>query len=56
VYLVQPLLSAIGSLLVSLDFGLKLDDALLRSAKLLRKPLRGIDSVPAICSAKSAAL
>jgi hypothetical protein len=50
---VQPLLSAIGSLLISLDFGLKLGDALLRSTKLLRKPLRGIESV---LSAKSAAL
>jgi hypothetical protein len=56
VYLVQPLLSAIGSLLVSLDFDLKLGDALLRSAKLLRKPLRGIDSVPAILLGKISSL
>jgi hypothetical protein len=56
VYLVQPLLRAIGSLLVSLDFGLKLSDALLRCAKLVRKALRCIDSLPAILLGKISGL
>jgi hypothetical protein len=46
--LVQPLFSAIDFLLVGFDLGLKLANALLRRAKLVRKPLRGVDSMSAV--------
>jgi hypothetical protein len=46
--LVQPLLCAISLLLIGGDLGFKIGHALFRCAKLLRKLLRGIDSMPAI--------
>jgi hypothetical protein len=54
--IVQPLLRAISLLLIGRDLSFKIADALFRCTKLLRKPLRGLDGVPAILFGKVSSL